>query len=1270
MSAEAYSEKENPIGDYLLNEELGSGGFAKVVQGIHIPTGEKVAVKIMDKAQIFAEPLNLTRIRREIAILKIVRHKNIIKLYELMETPHKIYLVMEYCNGGELFDYIVSKQHLTERQACRFFQEIIDSLEYLHSLNIVHRDIKPENLLLDTTGQYKSLKLIDFGISNCYSPEKLLNTPCGTASYAPPEMHKGEEYYGLLSDIWSAGVVLYAMVFGYLPFCEDDEDTNISNIISGNYEIPEEASPELADLLIHLLDINPLTRYDLEQIKRHPWFNMAKTYTSVPGVIEGYHRIPVDMKIIEACEQYGYDREKVIQSVEKCKYNRDSSVYYILLSKMKREGYKSISDLYSDKFLEYINNPRNVIYGIDDKELNEHGDIDKDKDKDKDNNDFLKNNSEANINEKIKRHQSHPINDSNIEEELLSFNSNDNKEKENKNKEKEKDKNINPADVYFCKNDNFETINDNNKSNYKNKTKKNEQKTSLPVYVKPKVRIKKNRNDKAKDFNIHKEIFEFKNSTINSSSQVNKTKNIINNMNHSTTTRRKNNKKQEIKKPNLNTGNNRSFSQNKKNKNKKIKNNDNNNNNVKNINNNNSNINNNNYKTNFPEFKKRPEDNALKTEIIRKNLNEKMIPLNSFHILSKTKEILNGLNNNEAIDIDFMNTSFTKKLSDDVKEKILKLKNPKKNVPEKQKKINNALLSLKMKKQKKKGINNNNVYNYYSTTKPNTKNKSKKIKIKAPIFKDNSRKDHTIIHNRNASLRVEHRNYHKNLGNDNHRHRKDISLSPNMNQDRRNIINIYVQTKNNVNSNNVYNINLITKNNYSIENPSSNRKKGSNYNSNNYHNNTNIKVKKTKISRQKLNSIDEKLSINSNQYLNTTNLNSSFLNRNYKYGFQTPNKVIQNLYFEKPNKVLSNSIIQYPIMTKYNDLSQIIAKNYERPQSQKHCQNNNNTGNNKKVKNKPLYNNSFNDFYNKNKKKIRLSFNPIKEKDFENLDVSQNVKINEKINDVNSGQKITKMNSSKKNSARVNNKYRYHYKSKSLMDNENPISLKNHLNNSIKKRENNFANNNNNYLFTNNRSMITDNQKITKIKSTRCASVKPIETSTNNNTINNSNKLRTKFINISFVKLPKNDHKQILEPKKYNGPIDIKCILVTHSIDLLIEKILNILKRNKITKTIINPYKMKCTKGSENFDLEFFSLNNNTIKLKDPSSYNDFNYYNEFSYSHKNDINYKTSTARKNNKNLMIYYFTNLPKKGNNKNVSKMISKIISSKFSIIKGKK
>ena len=1239
MSTEAFSEKENPIGDYLLNEELGSGGFAKVVQGIHIPTGEKVAVKIMDKAQIFSEPLNLNRIRREIAILKIVRHKNIIKLYELMETPHKIYLVMEYCNGGELFDYIVSKQHLTERQACRFFQEIIDSLEYLHSLNIVHRDIKPENLLLDTTGHHISLKLIDFGISNCYNPDKLLNTPCGTASYAPPEMHKGEEYYGLLSDVWSAGVVLYAMVFGYLPFCEEDEDTNINNIIEGNYEIPEEASPELADLLSHLLDINPLTRYDLEQIKQHRWFNLVKPYVSVPGVIEGYHRIPVDMKIIEECEQYGYERDKIIDSVEKCKYNRNSSVYYIILSKMKREGYKSISDLYSDKFLEFIYNPRNIIYKNEDNEIIDNDDLDKENEIN-----FIKNNSETEIKNKITRHQSHPINDKNfnIEKELLSFKNNEKNDKEkNKINEKNKNKNSNPADIN--KSDITETNNNENKNSNNHKSIKQEAKPSQQIYIKPKVRIKKNRNEKVKEFNTHKEEYELKNITINSSSnQTHKSKNYIKNINNTTTTKRKNNKKEEIKKPNLNTNNNHSFSQNKKNKKNKNK----------KINNNN----NDSYKNNFPDFNKKPEDNALKTEIIRKNLNQRMMPINSFHILSKTKEILNGLNNNEVINIDFMNTSFTKKLSDDVKEKILKLKNPKKNIPEKQKKINNALLSLKMKKQRKKGYG----YNYNSTTKQNNKIKNKKNNIKAPIFKENNRKDHTIIHNRNASLRIENRNHHKNIGSETHRNRKDISLSPNMSQERRNIINIYVQTKNNVNSNNIYNINLITKNNYSIENSSINRKKGNFYRNNNNNNNTNIKVKKVKKSRQKLKSIDEKLSMNSNHYLNITNANSSFTNRNYKYDYQTPNKINQNLYFEKPHKVLSNSTIQYQTTTNNNDISNALNKNTGKAQSQKNYQKI------KQVRNKPLYNNSFNDFYNKNKKKIRLSFNPIKEKELENLDISQNMNLNK----INSNQKIRKIDSSKKNSARVNNKYRYHYKSRSLMDNENPISLKNHPNNIIKNKDS--IKKIDNYLLTNNKSMINENKKIVKIKSTRCASVKPTETDTNNNNdYNYNNKLRQKFINISFVNLHKNDNKQILEPRKYNGPVDIKCILFTHSLDFLIDKISNLLKKNKIVRTIINPYKMKCSKGGENFDIEFMKLNNNIIKINNKELYNEFNCYNEPLYSHENDIKYKTVTERKNEKkNIMMYYFRISFKGGNNKNLAKMVNRIISSKFNIFKNKK
>ena len=137
-----------------------------MVQGVHIPTGEKVAIKILDKLQLMEDPDNLKRVEREIQILKLVKHKNIIQLYEVMETPQKIYLVMELCEGGELFDYIVSKERLDE--------------------NIVHRDIKPENMLLDKTKDKISIKIIDFGISTSYTNESLLSTPCGTATYVLP----------------------------------------------------------------------------------------------------------------------------------------------------------------------------------------------------------------------------------------------------------------------------------------------------------------------------------------------------------------------------------------------------------------------------------------------------------------------------------------------------------------------------------------------------------------------------------------------------------------------------------------------------------------------------------------------------------------------------------------------------------------------------------------------------------------------------------------------------------------------------------------------------------------------------------------------------------------------------------------------------------------------------------------------------------------------------------------------------------------------------
>ena len=234
---------EKQVGDYILNDQIFDGKNSQIYQATHVPTGEKVAIKVLNKTKLNSNPNSYLKAQKEISILKIMFHKNIIKLYEIMETFERIYIVMEFCEGGDLFNYILTRGHLSERQSCKFFHEIIDALTYLHSQQIAHRDIKPENFLLDTSGKAISLKLIDFGISNNYKDD-LLNTSCGTSAFAAPEIYKGGKYDGLYCDVWSAGIVLYTMIFGYLPFGEENEQKNINNIINGNYEIPEEANDD------------------------------------------------------------------------------------------------------------------------------------------------------------------------------------------------------------------------------------------------------------------------------------------------------------------------------------------------------------------------------------------------------------------------------------------------------------------------------------------------------------------------------------------------------------------------------------------------------------------------------------------------------------------------------------------------------------------------------------------------------------------------------------------------------------------------------------------------------------------------------------------------------------------------------------------------------------------------------------------------------------------------------------------------------------------
>ncbi|CBZ51225.1 putative CAM kinase, SNF1 family [Neospora caninum Liverpool] len=265
------------MGQYTLGETIGEGTFGKVKLGIHVATQEQVAIKILEKSRI-KEADDVERVVREIHILKTVRHPHIVRLLEIIETQQHLYLIMEYASGGELYDYIVNRQCVEEKEACKFFRQILSGVEEMHALRICHRDLKPENILLDAD---LNIKIVDFGLSNTYTCRSNLKTACGSPSYAAPEMIEGKAYEPLAVDIWSCGVILFALLAGYLPFEDASTDGLYRKIIKGEFECPEWISKPAEDLLRGLLDTDPKRRLVPERIKRHPWYNLVKETTGV-----------------------------------------------------------------------------------------------------------------------------------------------------------------------------------------------------------------------------------------------------------------------------------------------------------------------------------------------------------------------------------------------------------------------------------------------------------------------------------------------------------------------------------------------------------------------------------------------------------------------------------------------------------------------------------------------------------------------------------------------------------------------------------------------------------------------------------------------------------------------------------------------------------------------------------------------------------------------------------------------------------------------------
>ncbi|KAL5203490.1 hypothetical protein ABZP36_014442 [Zizania latifolia] len=270
--------REALLGGYEMGRTLGEGNFGKVKYARHLATGGHFAVKILDRGRVVSLRAD-DQIRREIATLKLLKHPNVVRLHEVAASKTKIYMVLEFVNGGELFEKIAIKGKLSEREGRRLFHQLIDGVSYCHDKGVYHRDLKPENVLVD---QNSNIKISDFGLSALpqhLGNDGLLHTTCGSPNYIAPEVLQNRGYDGSLSDIWSCGVILYVMLIGYLPFDDRNIVVLYQKIFKGDTQIPKWLSPSAQNLLQRILEPNPMKRINMAEIKSHEWFQ--KDYVPV-----------------------------------------------------------------------------------------------------------------------------------------------------------------------------------------------------------------------------------------------------------------------------------------------------------------------------------------------------------------------------------------------------------------------------------------------------------------------------------------------------------------------------------------------------------------------------------------------------------------------------------------------------------------------------------------------------------------------------------------------------------------------------------------------------------------------------------------------------------------------------------------------------------------------------------------------------------------------------------------------------------------------------
>ncbi|XP_054380064.1 serine/threonine-protein kinase BRSK2 isoform X2 [Pongo abelii] len=359
------------VGPYRLEKTLGKGQTGLVKLGVHCVTCQKVAIKIVNREKLSESVL--MKVEREIAILKLIEHPHVLKLHDVYENKKYLYLVLEHVSGGELFDYLVKKGRLTPKEARKFFRQIISALDFCHSHSICHRDLKPENLLLD---EKNNIRIADFGMASLQVGDSLLETSCGSPHYACPEVIRGEKYDGRKADVWSCGVILFALLVGALPFDDDNLRQLLEKVKRGVFHMPHFIPPDCQSLLRGMIEVDAARRLTLEHIQKHIWYiggkNEPEPEQPIPRKVQ-IRSLPsledIDPDVLDSMHSLGCfrDRNKLLQDLLSEEQNQEKMIYFLLLDRKERYPSQEDEDL----------PPRNEIdpprKRVDSPMLNRHG---------------------------------------------------------------------------------------------------------------------------------------------------------------------------------------------------------------------------------------------------------------------------------------------------------------------------------------------------------------------------------------------------------------------------------------------------------------------------------------------------------------------------------------------------------------------------------------------------------------------------------------------------------------------------------------------------------------------------------------------------------------------------------------------------------------------------------------------------------------------------------------------------------------------------------